>query len=164
MFTAIRAETPHSPTYQLLRGEIKKRGGRSPGSGNQVIAGPLVGKRTKTPIKKITKTFKKGTYLPRLAAICGRYTSLSTSFSSVPLADGVGRTRGAERWRKKKKRRTYLLPTSLFFRDFFGFFEFIFGTVSVVFFFLRRPAPPSADNTRISKPKCHVACGHDTEF
>jgi len=39
MFTAIRAETAHSPTYQLLRGEIKKRGGRSPGSGNQVIAG-----------------------------------------------------------------------------------------------------------------------------
>jgi hypothetical protein len=39
MFTAIRAETAHSPTYQLLRGELKKRGGRSPGSGNQVIAG-----------------------------------------------------------------------------------------------------------------------------
>jgi hypothetical protein len=39
MFTAIKAETAHSPTYQLLRGEIKKRGGRSPGSGNQVIAG-----------------------------------------------------------------------------------------------------------------------------
>jgi hypothetical protein len=39
MFTAIRAETVHSPTYQLLRGEIKKRGGRSPGSGNQVITG-----------------------------------------------------------------------------------------------------------------------------
>ena len=42
MFTAIRAETAHSPTYQLLRGEIKKRGGRSPGSGNQVIAGQLL--------------------------------------------------------------------------------------------------------------------------
>jgi hypothetical protein len=36
MFTAIRAETAHSPTYQLLRG------GRSPGSGNQVIAGKAV--------------------------------------------------------------------------------------------------------------------------
>jgi hypothetical protein len=39
MFTAIRAETAHSPTYQLLRGELKKRGGRSPKSRNQVIAG-----------------------------------------------------------------------------------------------------------------------------
>jgi hypothetical protein len=39
MFTASRAETALSPTYHLLRGEIKKRGGRSPGSGNQVIAG-----------------------------------------------------------------------------------------------------------------------------
>jgi hypothetical protein len=25
MFTAIRAETAHSPTYQLLRGELKKQ-------------------------------------------------------------------------------------------------------------------------------------------
>jgi hypothetical protein len=39
MFTAIRAETAHSPTYQLLRGELKKRGGRSPKPRNQVIAG-----------------------------------------------------------------------------------------------------------------------------
>ena len=37
MFTAIRAETAHSPTYQLLRGELKKRGGRSPKPRNQVM-------------------------------------------------------------------------------------------------------------------------------
>ena len=50
MFTAIRAETAHSPTYQLLRGELKKRGGRSPKSRNQVIAGsaPLVAHQART--------------------------------------------------------------------------------------------------------------------
>ena len=53
MFTAIRAETAHSPTYQLLRGELKKRGGRSPGSGNQVIAGYR--ETPKNAIKKIGK-------------------------------------------------------------------------------------------------------------
>jgi hypothetical protein len=53
MFTAIRAETAHSPTYQLLRGEIKKRGGRSPGSGNQVIAGGWNGAQGRhRPIKE----------------------------------------------------------------------------------------------------------------
>jgi hypothetical protein len=36
---AARAETARPPTHQLLRGELKKRGGRSPGSRNQVIAG-----------------------------------------------------------------------------------------------------------------------------
>ena len=39
MFTAIRAETAHSPTYQLLRGELKKRGGRWFKAANQLVAG-----------------------------------------------------------------------------------------------------------------------------
>ena len=96
MFTAIRAETAHSPTYQLLRGELKKRGGRSPGSGNQVIAGNWLCGRPLCVLSSCREIAR-----PPLGLPCGRGRS---QLGGAALGRGLPARSGTKRpspWEQK---------------------------------------------------------------